>query len=452
MLPIVLTVVVAVAGIVAVGGYFLTRDTQVAQVSLEPVAYSGQNPFTQPVGTDETGVKTPVGTGGAFPGDTPGLYGEDGGAPSCDVALLTSALAADSGRATAWAEALGLTAADIPAYLPTLSAVVLRADTVVTEHNFVAGTFNPYPAVLQAGTAVLVNPYGEPKVKCQNGNPLTRPATTGQKVAYTGSPWTGFTPVHVTVVTRPPAVVKTYVFVDIRTGGQKTYPGKNPGPDDGRGYCDRQPDSDKCRPTTVPPNSPIGPSPGKGCTAADGAWVCPVMLDPAKKPAANCVEAGNMWSCPVVDPNTPPATGCTKAGPSWSCPPPLDPTTPPAPNCTVAAGSWSCPFPTNPDTLPGINGKCTKMVVSSAQGSTFSQSCPQPFNVDAPPRPECNSAGEGSDITWECPVTDPTKPPAPGCQLSGGTWVKCGQPFNPASPPVPGCLAQGFMWVCPAGN
>jgi hypothetical protein len=47
--------------------------------------------------------------------------------------------------------------------------------------------------VLQAGTAVFVNPYGEPKVKCRNGNPLTRPATNVQNYDYNDHPCTGNT-------------------------------------------------------------------------------------------------------------------------------------------------------------------------------------------------------------------------------------------------------------------
>ena len=58
--------------------------------------------------------------------------------------------------------------------MSSLQPVLLRSDTAVTSHGYADATFTAYPAVLQAGTAVFVNSYGEPTVKCFSGNPLTR--------------------------------------------------------------------------------------------------------------------------------------------------------------------------------------------------------------------------------------------------------------------------------------
>jgi hypothetical protein len=44
--------------------------------------------------------------------------------------------------------------------------VLLRSDTVVTNHGFANGCSTTIPAVLQAGTAVLVDDKGVPVTKC----------------------------------------------------------------------------------------------------------------------------------------------------------------------------------------------------------------------------------------------------------------------------------------------
>jgi hypothetical protein len=98
---------------------------------------------------------------------------------------------------------------------------VLRAATSVTDHPYTDGAFVERPAVLAAGTAVLVNSYGEPTVKCYNGNPLTAGATVPGAVTVTPTAMTTF---HFTTVTGAGTV-------DVPTPHDpKPHPGPNPAP------------------------------------------------------------------------------------------------------------------------------------------------------------------------------------------------------------------------------
>ena len=73
---------------------------------------------------------------------------------------------------------LGIDPADIATYVGTLTPMQLRADTRVTNHGFVDGHATSLQSVLQAGTAVLVDDHGRPRVKCGCGNPLLDPVAT----------------------------------------------------------------------------------------------------------------------------------------------------------------------------------------------------------------------------------------------------------------------------------
>jgi hypothetical protein len=75
--------------------------------------------------------------------------------------------------------------------------------------------FTAYPAVLQAGTAVFVNSYGEPTVKCFSGNPLSKAPDISQ-AATTGPTWAGYTPQTVTIVQPTPQVVERRTVINIR--------------------------------------------------------------------------------------------------------------------------------------------------------------------------------------------------------------------------------------------
>ncbi|MDQ2708310.1 MAG: hypothetical protein M3Z25_12015 [Actinomycetota bacterium] len=187
---------------------------QTAAVKLEAHATAGDNPFMPPVGNDEASVTPPTGAAGTFSGGTPGLYGQNGDRPSCDTATLVSNLQSDPTKAAAWASALNIRADEIPSYAQSLSPVLLRADTAVTAHGYDAPRYVSYPAVLQAGSAVFVNAFGEPTVKCFNGNPMTQGVQFAD-ASYSGAQWSYFRPGGYTYVRPNRVVINVYNYYDL---------------------------------------------------------------------------------------------------------------------------------------------------------------------------------------------------------------------------------------------
>ena len=197
----------------AVGG----GDEDVVTLQTEPLSTSVAA-FTPPMGTDTT-VTTPVRGSGVqtVPAETVGLFGGTLNNASCNKDQLVAYLQANPDKAGPWAQTLGITPAQIPTFVASLTPVLLRSDTVVTNHGFENGKITTMPAVLQAGTAVLVNEYGQPVVKCYCGNPLTPAPTQLNKVKYTGPTWPGFQPGAVTVIQSSSTVINNYTLVDVTT-------------------------------------------------------------------------------------------------------------------------------------------------------------------------------------------------------------------------------------------
>nr|WP_163478239.1 DUF6777 domain-containing protein [Geodermatophilus normandii] len=130
---------------------------------------------------------------------------------------MTAFLTEHPERAAAFAGVLDVPADGIGEHLASLTPVVLRFDTAVTNHGFADGRATPFQSVLQAGTAVLVDDSGVPQVRCACGNPLDPPASRPSP-EYRGDPWPGFTPATVVVVENSPAPVSVLVVVDEATG------------------------------------------------------------------------------------------------------------------------------------------------------------------------------------------------------------------------------------------
>lgn len=208
--------------VAALGGVIVAREMGApAEVALEPVATAGANPFMDSVGTDVPDVRPVAHTGGRHSGTTPGLYGGTGDDSSCDRSQLTRYLSAHPDRAAGWASVLGLrdgSSSTISSYVDGLTSVVLRSDTYVTNHGWSDGSVTSWPAVLQAGTAVLVDPYGNPVTRCFCGNPLTAPQSFST-VAYVGPRWSSFTSNSVTIINhQTTTVTNNYTIIDVHTG------------------------------------------------------------------------------------------------------------------------------------------------------------------------------------------------------------------------------------------
>jgi len=212
------------------------RDKPVAggqEVFLEPATALGQNPFTPsavlpqpgpapavvpvPGGTDPAGGPASGGEVRAVHGDQPELYAGTRGSSPCDVGLMASSLGQNPERGQAWASTFNITAGQIPAFLSELTPVLLRTDTRVTSHGFTVGQSMPYQAVLEAGTAVLVNKFGMPVVRCGGGNPLLEPVAMAS-ARYTNPRWKDFS-IGALVVIRPSSrPVDSFILSDPTNG------------------------------------------------------------------------------------------------------------------------------------------------------------------------------------------------------------------------------------------
>lgn len=125
-------------------------------------------------------------------GAAPGLYGGTNLLDTCDKQQLIDFLVTEVEKGTAWAEVEGIALDDLPEYIRGLTDVILQADTRVVNHGFRDGRANPINSVLQAGTAVLIDNFGIPRVRCMCGNPLLPAVELSVDVSIQGTAWPGF--------------------------------------------------------------------------------------------------------------------------------------------------------------------------------------------------------------------------------------------------------------------
>jgi hypothetical protein len=214
--------VVAVVVIALVVGAVLIlsqgdEEAAATEVQTEPISTTGADPFAPAVGTDEQ--IPPVQAGGTFVGNHVGLYGGTLNQSSCDREQLITFLGQNPDKAAAWAGVIGISTTQISTYVRGLTPVLLRSDTLVTNHGYASGQATVIPAVLQAGTAVLIDDKGFPVTKCYCGNPLTPPTFyTPQWVPrYAGPTWPGFSGTSITIIQSSTTIIDTFVLVDPRT-------------------------------------------------------------------------------------------------------------------------------------------------------------------------------------------------------------------------------------------
>ncbi|MBH0119879.1 hypothetical protein I0Q12_10280, partial [Rhodococcus sp. CX] len=165
-------------------------------------------------GTGDPVAVTDDGTA-AVAGDRPALYGGSLERELCDRQELVDSLEQDPAKIEAWLGVLKVT--DAREYVRKLTPVLLRADTRVTVHEYRSGTVVPVQSVLEAGTVVLVDDRGTPKVRCARGTPLTAPVLTPAP-ELTGDGWEGLDPKRLFVVQPAATSVPQLTVVDISTG------------------------------------------------------------------------------------------------------------------------------------------------------------------------------------------------------------------------------------------
>ncbi|WP_079077185.1 DUF6777 domain-containing protein [Streptomyces sp. Root369] len=222
------------------------------EVFLQAAAKTGPDPFTEstakdssapPVSASPTDTSEPANAVRGVDGGAPGLYGGTRNVSSCDVEKQVKALQADPSKNSAFASVAGVRPTEVPAYLRSLTPVQLRMDTRVTNHGYRGGAATSYQAVLQAGTAVLVDSHGVPRTRCACGNPLTPPVAQQTTPKHTGDTWSSFRPSNVVVVAPSTTVINIFVIYDPDhhdwiarhrgdTGGKdhKTHPPARPSP------------------------------------------------------------------------------------------------------------------------------------------------------------------------------------------------------------------------------
>ncbi|MCC8480553.1 hypothetical protein LMJ41_22055 [Streptomyces globisporus] len=270
-----------------------TGTAEAKDVLLQPLASPGPGPFTAstaratatPSATDAPDGEPGSATRTVHPvsGAVPGLYGGTRSVAACDVEQQTTLLTEDKGKANAFAEAAGIEAVQIPGYLKSLTPVVLRADAQVTNHGYSAGSATAFQAVLQAGTAVLVDSRGMPRVRCACGNPLGPPVVAEGKVAHRGERWPGYDPARIVAVEPGVKAATSLIIVNADdntwieramgdSGGRDRDPDDPPPfepdadllfPSPGRPSEPPAPDSTPSGPAPSEPEAPTDPGPGE---------------------------------------------------------------------------------------------------------------------------------------------------------------------------------------------
>jgi hypothetical protein len=278
-----------------------------ASLRAEPIN-SANDPFAPPVGTDQSVPPVQTSAPVTVDGAHVGLYGGTLNTRTCDRNQLVLYLEQNPAKGAAWASVLGITPAQIPSYVAGLTPVLLRSDTLVTNHGYVNGQATSIRAVFQAGTAVLVDDKGEPVTKCYCGNPLSPPTyyTPGYTPTYYGPTWSGFSGNSVTVVQNTTVVINIFTLVDPRTGRpfnrKPGTDGSQPGDDTPVGGS---PTTTPTTPTTQAaqptPTAPSGPSAEqRAITKLKNAAVqCAPFPPPIKQAASQ-----DFSTPPGPDPNT----------------------------------------------------------------------------------------------------------------------------------------------------
>ncbi len=280
------------------------------EVFLQAADRTGPDPFTESSATDSSAAPSTPSPGGptqaanvtrAVDGSAPGLYGGTRSVAACDTEKQIRALQAAPAKNTAFASVLGIKPSEVPAYLRSLTPLRLRLDTRVTNHGFRDGAATSYQAILQAGTAVLADGRGVPRVRCACGNPLTPPVAQKSTPKETGDRWPGFEPQNVVVVSPSPTSIDAFVLFDTahddwfaRRSGDQT------------GHQDQK-TSPPAQPT--PPVSVSTPAPQTSSPP-------PTSSPPASSPESPAPTSAPPPSASPPGPTPPPPSASSASGPS----------------------------------------------------------------------------------------------------------------------------------------
>ncbi|MFF8726527.1 DUF6777 domain-containing protein [Streptomyces sp. NPDC015171] len=298
-------------------------------VYLQPATERGPEPFTdstvnaaaarssRPTTSASPGEpEAPLRAARTLSGATPGLYRGTPRVAGCDVERHVGYLTADEARADAFARVAGVSRAELPGYLRGLTPVVLGADTRVSNHTYRDRRASRYQAVLQAGTAVLVDDRGVPRVRCACGNPLTPPAPTRGGAAARGTPWSGYRANGVVVVTPAPRAVTSITIVDEET---RTWTRRRVGPDVRRDQVVPAPPGATAVPSPPGPSSSSSASSPSASSPGQSAPVPPETAPPGAGPQEAGGEGAGLQEAGGEGAGLPDADS-SDAGPSSTSP------------------------------------------------------------------------------------------------------------------------------------
>ncbi|MFF0425288.1 DUF6777 domain-containing protein [Streptomyces sp. NPDC004520] len=352
-----------------------TAGSGSGEVFLQNAAASGPDPFTRSTARADGGSAPPASlpprTASAVPevsGSTPGLYGGTRSVSSCDVEQQVRYLSGEPAKNAAFASVVGISPTDVPDYLRSLTPLQLRADTRVTNHGFRNGAATTYQAVLQAGTAVMVDGHGVPRVRCACGNPLTGPVA--QKAPRTtGTPWQGYSSQQVVVVAPSVTVVNVFVVYDPQ--------------DDGWFAREHGDTGEHDKPTAPPPPPTVSPS---------------TLVPPSPSSSSPPVSPSSPVPCvTVTGTETPtPSNGITPSpcpstlSPPASSSPPESPSDSSGPTDSSPSTESSGPGSASPESAPASDGSADltsrspdQQAARQADGTT-SSTAPAPGPGPAP--------------------------------------------------------------------
>jgi hypothetical protein len=210
--PILIGVIILLLVLGAAGGGYFFLNANAANVALEMANAQSSQPFAPSIAPAPASSPSPSAAPATSPQPPPkgpngvAIYGGSGSNSICDKQKLIDFLTTHDVEARAWAGVEGISTAQIPDLIRPLTPETLSQDVRVTNHGFANSKATTYQSVFQAGTAVLVNQYGYPVVRCLCGNPLT-PPVSGKRYHYTGQQWPGFNQTTIIIYVAPPGHV-----------------------------------------------------------------------------------------------------------------------------------------------------------------------------------------------------------------------------------------------------
>jgi hypothetical protein len=151
-------------------------------------------------------------------GTTAGVFGGSANGEVCDVEALADRLAAVPIVGEAWAAVHGITVEELPAFVLSQTPVLLLSDTTATDYGLRNGQIVPRLAILERGTAVLVDDRGTLTARCISGSPLRNARPIPADAEFSGEPWQGFSPRFVDDLRPGEVPVDEFLLVDVRSG------------------------------------------------------------------------------------------------------------------------------------------------------------------------------------------------------------------------------------------